>query len=396
MKCGGLTRGTLLLSAKRSRLPGRWENTVRKTIWRTIHSANKTWCWGTGWVPSDFTNKTKQEFVVLARKHFQELFWATRWSREEFGEEIFWLPTWQIWTSWMHQVFIFEESTQGKYWSDKKMMNSFSQSQMAQQNCQEETRNSENALWGGDRPWGLKISVEKFKANRECLNRQNQQMTLKPVPTSGQSKVTSSIVITMNLGFNSTCRRKNNSPFHWNTLLLGQFVLIWMCYKRRVTIIGRSIRADICQILGKASQNSLHWKKNLRKDICGPGGDWQRFKRLPDQIIHVQKFGRKLVKPLKIEKDRNGQKKNRSLTMLKDWEEFTLSIQMTKSTKKFSKKREEKWKDLWLHPCRAKDNRASRKWLRSRKLGSEKNSTTVCGCKVESSLRCHKRWKFRM
>ena len=43
-------------------------------------------------------------------------------------------------------------------------------------------------------------SVEKFKANREY--RQNQHRTLKPVPTSGRSKETSSIVITMNLEFN--------------------------------------------------------------------------------------------------------------------------------------------------------------------------------------------------
>ena len=37
-------------------------------------------------------------------------------------------------------------------------------------------------------------------------------MTLMPVPTSGRSKVTSSIVVTMNLEFNSTCRRKIHSP----------------------------------------------------------------------------------------------------------------------------------------------------------------------------------------
>ena len=58
--------------------------------------------------------------------------------------------------------------------------------------------------------------------------------------------------------------------------------------------------------------------------------------------------------------------------MLEDWEEFTLSIQMTKSTKKFSKMRGENWKDLWLQPCRAKDNRASRKWLRSQNLDARR------------------------
>ena len=40
---------------------------------------------------------------------------------------------------------------------------------------------------------------------------------------------------------------------------------------------------------------------------------------------------------------------------------------MTKRTKKFQKMSGENWKDLWLQPCRAK-GRASRKWLRSRKM----------------------------
>ena len=42
-------------------------------------------------------------------------------------------------------------------------------------------------------------------------------------------------------------------------------------------------------------------------------GDGQRFKRLPDQIMCGQKFGRKLVKPLRIEKSRNGQKEKEKL-----------------------------------------------------------------------------------
>ena len=46
-----------------------------------------------------------------------------------------------------------------------------------------------------------------------------------------------------------------------------------------------SIRARICQILGEDSRNLLYWKRNLQKDTCGLGGDWQKFKRLRDQIM---------------------------------------------------------------------------------------------------------------
>ena len=50
--------------------------------------------------------------------------------------------------------------------------------------------------------------------NRESLDRQNPQMTVKPVPTSGRSKMTSFIVITMNFDFKCMCRLKKHSHFH--------------------------------------------------------------------------------------------------------------------------------------------------------------------------------------
>ena len=82
----------------------------------------------------------------------------------------------------------------------------------------------------------------------------------KPVPTSVRSKVTSSIVITMNLEFNSTCRRKKHSRFHSNTLMLpGVLKVIWTsCKKRRLTITGMSIHASLCQTPGEDSQNLLY------------------------------------------------------------------------------------------------------------------------------------------
>ena len=55
-------------------------------------------------------------------------------------------------------------------------------------------------------------------------------------------------------------------------MLLGLLILIWTsCKKRQLTISGMSIEASICQTLGEDLQNSLYQKRNLRKDICGPG-----------------------------------------------------------------------------------------------------------------------------
>ena len=57
------------------------------------------------------------------------------------------------------------------------------------------------------------LSGELHDENGESLNRQNPQMTLKAVPVSGRSQVTSSIVVTTNLGFNSKCRRRKHALF---------------------------------------------------------------------------------------------------------------------------------------------------------------------------------------
>ena len=116
----------------------------------------------------------------------------------DFGKEMLWLRIWKTWKSWTHQRFILEESTRKKNWYHKRKKNSYSQLQMAQQNCQEDTTNSENPHLGGNNLQGAKTSVKNFEANQKVLNRQNQKMTLKPVPTSGRFKVTSSHVITWN------------------------------------------------------------------------------------------------------------------------------------------------------------------------------------------------------
>ena len=66
--------------------------------------------------------------------------------------------------------------------------------------------------------WEQTVRSEDF--NRELegepgkLNRQNRKMTLQPGPISGRFKVTSSIVITMNLEVISMCRRKKHTLFH--------------------------------------------------------------------------------------------------------------------------------------------------------------------------------------
>ena len=91
--------------------------------------------------------------------------------------------------------------------------------------------------------------------------------------TLGQWKGISFIVITSNLEFNSTCWKKKHSQFHWNTFTWPEpLIQSWTCCKDNVlTIIGVSMWIEVCQILGKDSQSSLYLKRNLQRDVCGPG-----------------------------------------------------------------------------------------------------------------------------
>ena len=168
---------------------------------------------------------------------------------------------------------------------------------MVQEHCQEETTNSENPLEGGNRPQGVKISEENFKVNRESLNRQTQQMTPKPVPTSGRSMVISTIVITLNLEFNSTCRRKKQFPIPLKYIDVSRTThtdLDVMQEKR----VDDNWNVDLNRSLSDSWKGLPYWKKNFPQDFCRPGRRQTKFKRLPDQ-----KFGPNLVKPLRIERN---------------------------------------------------------------------------------------------
>ena len=132
-------------------------------------------------------------------------------GKKVFPEDVFLIAELEDLENWMHQTFYPQKiEAKEKLIRHKRMMNSYSHLQMAQQNCQEETTNSERL----NQPQGAKNSAENFMMDRVSLSRQEPQMTLKPVPTSGRSRVTSSFVITMNLEFNSACRRKKHSLFH--------------------------------------------------------------------------------------------------------------------------------------------------------------------------------------
>ena len=105
-------------------------------------------------------------------------------------------------------------------------------------------------------------------------------MTLKPVPIFGRSKVTSSIVITMNLEINSTCRRKKTF-----SIPLKYVDVTWSTHTDLDVLQEK--RIDDYWNVDSIRHLSDSWKgftKFIQKETCGLGGDRKRFKQLPDQI----------------------------------------------------------------------------------------------------------------
>ena len=85
---------------------GRWENAIWKTIWRTIQRAGEN---SSIWLAS-ITRKLSGLWADRGRNL------ERRYLDSRPGK---------IWKSWTHEIFVLEESTQRKYWSDNKMMSLF-------------------------------------------------------------------------------------------------------------------------------------------------------------------------------------------------------------------------------------------------------------------------------
>ena len=126
-----------------------------------------------------------------------------------------------------------------------------------------------------------------------------------------------------------------------------------LCEKATSMTIGISMDQENCLILGQVSLSSLHWKRNLQTEICGPGGDWQNGKRHPGQITYGQNTGEEWQGMLSWGKSINGQLKNQSSMMQEDYEE-SISLTLKTGSPKKLRMQEENWKHQWLQPCFAR------------------------------------------
>ena len=116
-----------------------------------------------------------------------------------------------------------------------------------------------------------------------------------------------------------------------------------------------STEVEICQIRGQVSRDSHYQTKLRQKDICDSEGDWQKSKRHYVQITHGLTLGQEMEKPLREEKSKNLQSRNRNSNTPENWEEFILLIWVTKNTKTSWKMQGESWRPRRQLQCHVKE-----------------------------------------
>ena len=328
---------------------------------RTIQSTNNSFCCN-GWISSDFT-EIYQEVIKLARKYCQASFLATSWSRGEFGKEISWK---QIWKGWTHQKFVLEELKRLiTYKGDEFIF-------PIQQNCQEETANSENPLQGGNRPQRVKIPERTSRwigrASTGRINRWRWSPCALLVDPRcfhlSSSQWTSSSTLRA-AGRNIPC----STEVH--------------CCKKKSGLTIAGIQTLVRFVARIHEVHSIE-RKASKKDICGPGGDWQKFKRLPDQITCGQKDGRKLVLPLRIKKTGMGTRETKARQCSKT-ERNLLCRSWTRRILRNSQNMRENGKTSGTsHALKKISKRHHKSVCAKSEIASDKKSKTVIECIVAS------------
>ena len=157
-----------------SKTPGTRESFVRKTIWRTIQRANNSF-WRNDWISSNYT-----EIII---KH-------SSISQESYTSNLCWTCT----DRGRNLERIYSDCRCGRVGKVGRIRNL----SLKNQRKRSIDRTKRRRIMFPFRRWYSKFVRKRLRIPR-----------MKPVATSGRSNVTSFIVITMNLEFNSMCRRRN-------------------------------------------------------------------------------------------------------------------------------------------------------------------------------------------
>ena len=171
-----------------------------------------------------------------------------------------------------------EESMWKNYWHHRGRNISYSQKELVQQNCQEETTNSENPReqTGRSEVFSGEPSRRTRRVSSVRIKRRGWSPVRLLVESSwfhlSSSQWTSS---------STPCAERRNIPnsteIHWCDQ--GYFHLSGcVASSKNVQMsVWMWTRIEVYQILGQGLQSSLHWKRETSQGICGRR-DWETSK----------------------------------------------------------------------------------------------------------------------
>ena len=126
--------------------------------------------------------------------------------------------------------------------------------------------------------------------------------------------------------------------------------------ERRIDDWNIDVSRDVSDSWTGFTQFTL-WKKNLQKDICGPGRDWQENSCHPGQISYGQNSGRNWERMPSWKRGKSGPVKNLNSIMLENCEEFISLTLKARNSRRPSTMLARNWKCRWLLQCLARQAR---------------------------------------
>ena len=200
-------------------------------------------------------------------------------------------------------------------------------------------------------------------------------MTLKSVPTSGRSKVTSSIVITMNLELNYV-PKEETFP-----IPLEYIDVTWFTHTDLDVMQEKKIddywNVDSCKPLSDSSRGCTKFILLKEKPPKGYMLLGERLTKIPMTTRTDYVWPEVWTKIGKAAQNRKKQEWAKEKTEARQYAKTERNLFYWSRGQRIlrnSLKMQENWKDLWLPRCRVKDSQASRKRMQRRRLAMKRSS----------------------
>ena len=291
----GWIYGMLFLSAKCPRTACRWENSLWKTVWRTIQRANSS-NWSNGWISPDFNTRSIKTSSI----------WKERFTRNLSLVCIDLIARW----IWKGDKYDCGYRGIGK---DGRLRNLSSENQRE--------RSIEITIGIFPEADGTaKLSGRDYEFREPTLTRE-QSVTTDRIKRWRWSPCR------LLVGSNFICRHHSEPRVQLHVPKEEAFP-----FPLKHIDVTRSTHTDLDVMQEKrigdywnvdSNRNfSDSWKCftkfTLLVEKPPNGRDCLKFKRLWDQIKYDLKYGAKLRKPRRIEKNKNGKARSQNSTMLDD------------------------------------------------------------------------------